>query len=91
VRAIETGDGPESKNIRSITDRIMPHIEALVRPTKDEADREVLLREATRANIRASVDHLRHGSRMLEELVLGGQVVIVGAEYDLATGQVLFL
>jgi carbonic anhydrase len=91
VRAIETGDGPESKNIRSITDRIMPHIEALVRPAKDGADREVLLREATRANIRASVDHLRHGSRMLEELVLGGQVVVVGAEYDLATGQVLFL
>src|SRR5512132_264088 len=30
VRAIQTGSGPESKNIRSITDRIAPHIEHLV-------------------------------------------------------------
>ena len=88
MRAIETGDGPESKNIRSITDRITPHIEALVRPTNSDADRSALLREAGRANIRASVDHLRHGSRMLEDLVLEGRVVVVGAEYELETGRV---
>jgi carbonic anhydrase len=88
MRAIETGDGPESKNIRSITDRITPHIEALVRPTSTDADRTALLRDAMRANIRASVDHLRHGSRMLEDLVLEGRVVVVGAEYELETGRV---
>src|SRR6266496_5218640 len=32
VKAIETGLGPESRNIRSITDRIAPHIDGLVRP-----------------------------------------------------------
>src|SRR6185295_2696100 len=31
VRAIETGLGPESKNIRAITDRIAPHIQQLVK------------------------------------------------------------
>src|SRR5439155_1926180 len=56
VKAIETGLGPESKNIRSITDRIAPHIERLVRP----GDPEGILREAVRANVRASVDHLKH-------------------------------
>lgn len=90
VRAIETGDSPESKNIRSITDRITPHVAEIVRAQHEHATRQELLREATRANIRASADHLRHGSRLLEELVLAGRVVVVGAEYDLSTGKVEF-
>ncbi len=86
VRTIETGLGPESKNIRSITDRIAPHIEGLVRP----GDSEGVIREAVRANVRASADHLRHGSRTLEELVVAGRLAIVGAEYELETGAVNF-
>jgi len=87
VQALQTGLGPESKNIRSITDRIAPHIEALVK-AGDDGD---LMRDAMRANVRASVDHLRHGSRLLEELVVAGRVVVVGAEYVLETGEVRFL
>ena len=45
---------------------------------------------AMQANVRASVDHLRHGSQILEDLVLKGRVVVVGAEYVLETGQVQF-
>ena len=86
VRAIETGLGHESRNIRDITDRIAPHIEGLVRSGAHD-----VLREAVRANVRASVDHLRHGSRVLEELVVAGRLVVVGAEYDIETGEVLFL
>jgi carbonic anhydrase len=40
--------------------------------------------------VRASADHLRHGSRLLEELVLSGALVVVGAEYELETGAVHF-
>ena len=87
VKSIETGHGPESKNIRSITDRIAPHIEGLVRP----GDPEGIIREAVRANVRASVDHLRHGSRLIEELVVAGRVAVVGAEYELETGTIHFL
>ncbi len=87
VKAIETGLGPESKNIRAITDRIAPHIEGLVQP----ADPEGTLREAVRANVRASADHLRHGSRIIEELVVAGRLAVVGAEYELETGAVHFL
>jgi carbonic anhydrase len=86
VRALETGLGPDSKNIRSITDRIAPHIGSLVRP----GDPEAVLREAVRANVRASVDQLRHGSRLLEELVVSGRVAVVGAEYALESGEVEF-
>jgi len=87
VSAIETGLGPASKNLRSITDRIAPHVEALVRAGGD-VDRVV--REAVRANVVASVDHIRHGSRLIEDLVVAGRVAVVGAEYDLETGMVHF-
>lgn len=89
VRALETGLGPESTNIRSITDRITPHLQGLVRPELLGPERrDGLLREAMRANVRASADHLRHGSRLLEELVLAGRLAVVGAEYELETGAV---
>ena len=87
VKAIETGLGPESKNIRSITDRIAPHIEGVVK----KGDPELVIRDAVRANVKASVDHLRHGSQLIEELVLSGRVAVVGAEYDMETGAVHFM
>lgn len=93
VRAIQSGDGPESKNIRAITDRISPHIQGFVRsagPAIDQPLVPALLQEAMRINVRASADHLRHGSQLLEELVLSGQVAVVGAEYELETGRVHF-
>ena len=43
-----------------------------------------------RINVRASVAHLRHGSRLIEDLVLSGRVVVLGAEYELETGTVHF-
>lgn len=85
VRALETGLGPESKNLRAITDRIAPHVEELVHERHEK-----VIREAVRANVRASADHLRHGSRILEDLVLEGRVAVVGAEYELETGTVHF-
>ena len=86
VKAMETGLGPESRNIRAITDRIAPHIEGLVRPGNTEG----IIREAVRANVRASANHLRHGSALLEQLVVAGRVAVVGAEYELETGEVHF-
>lgn len=52
--------------------------------------RERLLDEAIRANVRNSVSHLRHGSRVLEDPVVEGLLQIVGAEYDLESGRVDF-
>ncbi len=88
VEALQRGDGPESENLRAITDRIGPHIAGLVKPgaTLDE-----VLPEAVRANVRASVDHLGHGSRLLEDQVLAGKLAVVGAVYELETGEVHLL
>jgi carbonic anhydrase len=48
------------------------------------------VREAVRANVRASVNHLRHGSELLERLIPEARLLIVGAEYSLETGVVEF-
>ena len=54
-------------------------------------DRNALVQAAVRANIRASVDHLRHGSQILEEAAEKNGLLVVGAEYSLETGTVEFL
>jgi carbonic anhydrase len=89
LEELEEGTANGSRNLRSITDRVRPSVEPLVR-TAGTLDREVLLREAIRANVRASVEHLRHGSELLEGLIRNDGLVVVGAEYSLETGAVAF-
>lgn len=79
-----------SPNLRSIVDRIRPAVEHLA-GQPGEQDSNANLRRAVRANIRASVDDLRHGSQILERLIAGNGLVVVGAEYSLETGAVSFL
>jgi carbonic anhydrase len=78
-----------SKNLRSIVDRVRPAVEGLL-STPLRHDHDALVAEAVRANIRASVDHLRHGSDVLEQLIRDEGVLVVGAEYSLETGTVEF-
>ncbi len=79
----------QSPNLRSIVDRIRPSVEALL-ASELSADSEDLVREAVRANVRASAHHLRHGSDVLERLIQRARLLVVGAEYCLETGTVDF-
>jgi len=79
----------QSRNLRAIVDRVRPSVETLL-ATSLKHDREVLIQQAVRANIRASVNHLRHGSEVLEQLIQEGGLRVVGAEYSLETGLVEF-
>jgi carbonic anhydrase len=70
-------------------DRVRPSVEPLMatelRHTPDE-----LVRQAVRANVRVSANHLRHGSEILERLIQTDALLVVGAEYSLETGEVDF-
>jgi carbonic anhydrase len=79
----------QSLNLRAIVDRVRPSVEGLLH-TELRHDSDALVREAVRANIRASVDHLRHGSQVLEELIQRDGLLVVGAEYSLESGVVEF-
>jgi len=78
-----------SRNLRSIVDRIRPSVETLV-AGRHGLDPDALMDDAVRANVRASVDHLRHGSELLEQLIRAEGLVVVGAEYSLESGVVTF-
>jgi carbonic anhydrase len=79
----------QSPNLRSIVNRIRPSVQPLL-STSLANDPEALVHHAVRANIRMSVDHLRHGSELLEQLTQNAGLLIVGAEYNLESGVVEF-
>jgi carbonic anhydrase len=89
LEELERPEDTRHPNLRSIVDRIRPSIEPLVE-TDLRRDPEALVRRAVRANIRASANHLRHGSPLLEDLIQRGRLMVVGAEYSLETGVVEF-
>lgn len=83
---------PTTARLRSlgpIVDRVRPAVEGLL-STDLRHDTDALVEQAVRANIRASVNQLRHGSQVLEQLIADAGLVVVGAEYSLQTGLVDF-
>jgi carbonic anhydrase len=89
VRAAVDPSAARNRNLLSIVDRVRPVVDSLL-GSSFTGDTEGLTRRAVRANVRASAAQLRQGSRILEQLILEEGLVVVGAEYDLATGEVDF-
>ena len=79
----------QSRNLRSIVEWVRPSVEDLLE-TDLKHDLNELVEQAVRANIRASANHLRHGSEIIEQLIRNDGLLVVGAEYSLATGIVDF-
>ncbi len=79
----------QSRNLQSIVNRIRPSVSPLLQ-TELRNDLDRLKQHAVRANVAASVDHLRTGSEVLEQLIADEGLVVVGAEYSLETGVVEF-
>ena len=80
---------PLSPHTRFIVDLIKPAISGLLAPELGY-DHETLIRKSVRANVQQSVEQLRHGSTILENLIENDQLLVVGAEYSLETGRVQF-
>jgi carbonic anhydrase len=79
----------QSRNLRSIVDRVRPSVEPLF-ATELRHNQDALVHQAVRANIRVSANQLRHGSEVLEQLIQNEGLRVVGAEYSLETGVVDF-
>jgi len=83
----ERNDNNHSRNFRSIVNHVRPSVEGLVAKGSGLKG-DALVREAVRANVRVSANHLRHASEVLERLIETDGLMVVGAEYSLATGLV---
>jgi carbonic anhydrase len=77
----------QSPNLRSIVERVRPAVEGLLENQAQDSD---LVEMAVQANIRSSVKDLSKGSELIQNLVKQGQLLIVGAEYSLESGEVTF-
>ena len=84
----QPGEKP-SGNMASIIGRIRPAVEVLLK-TEPQCDRDTLMRQAVRANVRMSANALRYGSEILEKLIDRDGLLVVGAEYSLESGKVDF-
>ncbi len=89
VEELQRPTANQSRYLRSIVDRVRPSVEPLL-ATGLRDDPEALVKQAVRANIRVSANHLRHGSELLEQLIQKDGLLVVGAEYSLETGVVEF-
>ena len=92
LATLEKLTGPtegQSRHLRSIVDRIRPSVEGLLE-AEPGSHPDALVDQAVRANVRVSVNHLRHGSEVLERLIRTEGLRVVGAEYSLETGVVDF-
>ena len=89
IEALRNPDAQASANLRSIVDRVRPSVEEILKADPDQ-EFDDLVHHAVRSNIRASVNHLRNGSELLERLISERGLMVVGAEYSLQTGKVEF-
>ncbi len=78
-----------SESLQFIIDRVRPAVAPLL--GSNEQDHEALMQAAVRANVQASVRTLCEGSPILQQLMADDDLQVVGAEYSLETGEVLFL
>lgn len=82
------GDAP-SANLAAIVKRVQPSVEPLL-DSELRDNPEELVHAGVRANVRASTEQLRTDSEILETRMHAGQLRVVGAEYQLETGEVEF-
>lgn len=87
--AVLSGNAADSRNIRSIIDRVRCAVE-IARESAPADDRAALLDHATRANVRIACNQLRHGSDIIERLIDKDGLVVVGAQYSIESGAVEF-
>lgn len=80
----------QSPNLRAIVDFIRPGILHIV-AADEAADAPAVAQAAMTANVRASVQQLRSGSAIIENLIATDGLVVTGAWYSVETGRVEFL
>ena len=87
-------DGAELGKLTGMLDKIKPAVKAVSNPV--EASKRTsanldFVNEVAVKNVSFSIDDIRSGSEVLAEMESNGEIQIVGAMYDVATGKVAFL
>ena len=81
---------PESDNLRLIVDQIRPSAERAIAQGGTSSPAE-LVDLVGRENVRSAVNIIRNSRGIIQQLAQENGLMVVGAEYSLATGAVEFL
>lgn len=87
--AMQSGTEPDSENLRLLVQKIRPAAERAIERA-DGCDAAALVDRVGRENVRQAVEAIRNEAGVLRRLADEGQLLVVGAEYSLATGFVEF-
>jgi carbonic anhydrase len=86
-------DGAELGKLTGMLNKIKPAVNAVTSPseaaerTSQNAD---FVNAVSAKNVEFSIDGIRSGSEVLAEMESNGEIMIVGAMYDVASGKVTF-
>ena len=87
-------DGVEMSHLTKLLSHIRPAVDATAEPT-DAAERTsqnaAFVQAVAERNVRMVVEHIAAASPVLGEMRDAGEIAIVGAIYDIETGEVTFL
>ncbi len=85
-------DGVELGNITAMLENIQPAIDSLASyPGDKSSSNPEFVHMVTQRNIEISIADIRMRSAVISDLEKEGQVKIVGALYDMATGEIAFI
>jgi len=81
--------GVELGNITALLSKVKPAI-AKVQPTVDDITSEDSVQKVADENVSVAIDEIRKRSEILAEMEKNGEIKIVGAMYDVESGEVNF-
>ncbi|MEN8260129.1 MAG: carbonic anhydrase family protein [Pseudomonadota bacterium] len=85
-------DGVRLEHLTGLLEKIHPAIDSADKEAiaGTEADTDSLVQRVAERNVQLAVDHILEKSHVLKAIVANGEIDIVGAMYDIETGQVTF-
>ena len=85
-------DGVELGNITALLSNLKPAIAAVTDESEDRSSgNSGFVQKVVESNVHITVDDIRRDSPTLAEMESNGEIVIVGAWYDVASGKVTFM
>ena len=81
--------GVELGNITSLLSKIKPAVISIRKGENEMTDNQI--EEVSKVNVQFSIERIRKESSILAEMEQNGEIEIVGATYDVSTGEVQFI
>lgn len=85
-------DDVELGNVSALVSELRPSVEAVTPEGETcSSDNDVLVNDIAEHNVQRTIDEIRQKSDIISQLEKEGTIRIVGAMYDVATGEVTFI